>query len=175
MRLSLTYIAVIMMFSYSLQAQKNESLFLSAAITKLRHAKEYTLKVAELMPEKQYEFKPVKEEMGFGEQLLHLSANMGWLCSSYLSNSQDPVTQADLKDQKKKEIISVLNKTYDYAINVLQHFQAAHLADTVVFFAGSMNKLQIINLLNDHQTHHRAQMLVYLRLNGIKPPDYIGW
>jgi uncharacterized damage-inducible protein DinB len=38
-----------------------------------------------------------------------------------------------------------------------------------------MNKLQILNLLNDHQTHHRAQLIVYLRINGIKPPDYVGW
>jgi len=30
-------------------------------------------------------------------------------------------------------------------------------------------------LLNDHQTHHRGQLVVYLRLNGIKPPAYIGW
>ncbi len=68
-----------------------------------------------------------------------------------------------------------LSKTYDFALDVLQHFDLARLSDTVSFFAGPMNKLQIINLLNDHQTHHRAQMLVYLRLNGIKPPDYIGW
>jgi uncharacterized damage-inducible protein DinB len=38
-----------------------------------------------------------------------------------------------------------------------------------------MNKLQIINLINDHQTHHRAQLLVYLRLKGVKPPEYVGW
>ncbi len=38
-----------------------------------------------------------------------------------------------------------------------------------------MNKLQINNPMQDHQTHHRAQLLNYLRLNGIKPPAYIGW
>ncbi len=127
------------------------------------------------MPEEKYGFKPVPDEMSFGEQLLHLSSNLGWLCLSYLDGSENPVTKTDTKVQKKKEIISVLNKTYDYAINLLRRFEPAHLADTVSFFAGSMNKLQIINLLNDHQTHHRAQMLVYLRLNGIKPPDYVGW
>lgn len=41
--------------------------------------------------------------------------------------------------------------------------------------AGRMSKLQFINLLNDHQTHHRGQMMVYLRLNGIQPPEYMGW
>jgi hypothetical protein len=26
-----------------------------------------------------------------------------------------------------------------------------------------------------HQTHHRGQLVVYLRLKGIKPPQYRGW
>ena len=133
------------------------------------------MKVADLMPETNYAFKPAPTEMSFGEQLIHLCSNMRWLCSSYLSNSENPITKSDLKLVKKEEIMHTLSKTYDFALDVLQHFDLARLSDTVSFFAGPMNKLQIINLLNDHQTHHRAQMLVYLRLNGIKPPDYIGW
>lgn len=156
-------------------AQRIDSLFVSAAISKLKHSKEYTMKVAELMPEANYAFKPAPTEMSFGEQLIHLCSNMGWLCSSYLSKSADPVTESDLKLVKKQEILHTVSKTYDFALNVLQHFDLMKLADTVSFFAGPMSKLQIVNLLNDHQTHHRAQMLVYLRLNGIKPPDYVGW
>ncbi len=38
-----------------------------------------------------------------------------------------------------------------------------------------LNKIQFLNLIEDHQTHHRAELLVYLRLNNIKPPEYIGW
>jgi uncharacterized damage-inducible protein DinB len=165
-----------MMFSSPLlKAQTCDSLFLTAAITKLQHAREYTLKVANLMPAEKYAYKPIPEEMSFGEQLLHLSENMAWLCSSYLGNAKNPFTKSDRALQKKEEILLVLKNTYDFALDVLRPFNAGHLSDTVTFFAGPMNKLQIINLLNDHQTHHRAQMLVYLRLNGIKPPDYAGW
>jgi uncharacterized damage-inducible protein DinB len=156
-------------------AQKIDSLFLDAAITKLQNSKEYTLKVANLMPEEKYGFKPVPDEMSFGEQLLHISANLGWLTSSYITNSKSPVTKIATQVQKKEEIIQVLNKTYEYAIGALKSFKASHLADTVSFFAGPKTKLQIINLISDHQTHHRAQMIVYLRLNGIKPPEYVGW
>lgn len=167
---------LILSFSLSLRAQRIDSLFLETSITKLQNSKEYTMKVANLMPEVKYLFMPTAGEMSFGEQLLHLSSNMGWLCSAYLNGgSSNPVTKADLEFQKKEEILTVLNKSYDYAINILQRFKPINLADTVSFFAGPLNKLQIINLLNDHQTHHRAQMIVYLRLNGIKPPDYVGW
>ena len=46
-------------------AQKIDSLFLDAAITKLQNSKEYTLKVAKVMPEEKYSFKPVPDEMSF--------------------------------------------------------------------------------------------------------------
>lgn len=156
-------------------AQKNDLLFIDAAITKLQNSKEYTLKVANLMPEEKYGFKPVPDEMSFGEQLLHIASNLNWLTSSYITNIKSPITKAATQVQKKEEIIQVVNNTYEYAISALKSFEAAHLADTVSFFAGPKTKLQIINLISDHQTHHRAQIIVYLRLNGIKPPDYIGW
>jgi len=175
MKRLLQIILTISVLNISAQAQRIDSLFLSASMIKLQHAKEYTLKVANLMPDSKYGFKPSKEEMSFGEQLLHLAANMGWLSSTYLSNSVNPVTDKDMKREKKEEILAALNRSYDFALNILKQFPSAQLADTVSFFVGPLNKLQIINLLNDHQTHHRAQMLVYLRLNGIKPPDYVGW
>ncbi len=161
--------------TYAATAQKIDFLFLDAAITKLQNSKEYTLKVANLMPEEKYGFKPVPDEMSFGEQLLHISANLGWLTSSYITNRKSPVIKVATQVQKKEEIIQVLDKTYDFAIGALKSFEASHLADTVSFFAGPKTKLQIINLISDHQTHHRAQMIVYLRLNGIKPPEYVGW
>ncbi|MEP6725913.1 MAG: DinB family protein [Bacteroidota bacterium] len=171
----ITYLLLSLLFTTIVTAQKIDSIFLDAAITKLQNSKEYTLKVASLMPEEKYGFKPVQDEMSFGEQLLHISANLGWLTSSYITNSKSTVTKPATQVQKKEEIIQVLNKTYDFSITALKSFDASHLADTVSFFAGPKTKLQIINLISDHQTHHRAQMIVYLRLNGIKPPEYIGW
>lgn len=175
MRSLFKFLVVTMLCSVSARAQNTDSLFLDAAITKLHHAKDYTLQVASLMPEEKYAYKPTAGEMSFGEQLLHMATNMGWLCSSYLSSSENPVTKENKQLRKKEEIIAVLNKTYDHAIKICMQFDVRHLHDAVSFFAGPMNKLQIINLLNDHQTHHRAQLIVYLRLNGIKPPDYKGW
>lgn len=175
MKPTLSCLLVVLFLTMFAQAQSADSIFLDAAIAKLKHAKEYTLKVANLMPATKYAYKPTSDEMSFGEQLLHLCSNMGWLCSSYLNGLENPVSKTDQQTQKKTAIIALLNKTYDYAINVLQQFDVRDLKDTVSFFAGPMNKLQIINLFDDHQTHHRGQLLVYLRLNGIKPPDYVGW
>lgn len=158
-----------------LMGQSNEDLFLQAARKRLKSSKEYTLKVAALMPEGNYSFKPTDGEMSFGQQLLHLAQNLGWLSSSYLVEENNPVNKTDMKLQQKDSIVAVVTKSYDYAIRAMDQLDADRLKDTVPFFAGPMNKLQIINLINDHQTHHRGQILVYLRLKDISPPDYVGW
>ena len=169
-------------FSFGLFAQPEPvgKLYLDAAVTKLQHAKAYTLAMAELMPESKYGFKPVPEEMSFAEQLLHLGDNLDWLTSQYLyreSRESNPFKRPPAP-YKKEEVIAAVTQAYDYAIDKFKHFDVSHLTDSVYFEymgAGRMSKLQFMNLVNDHQTHHRGQMIVYLRLNGITPPEYMGW
>ena len=166
---------LLMLLSQYANSQETDSLFISSALLKLKNAKEYTLKVADLMPSKNYNYRPTEDEMNFGEQLLHIAGNLAWLSTSYLNSGTNANSKIDNKLKDKDSIRKVLVRTYDNAINVLMHFRPENLSDTVNFFAGPMNKMQVINLINDHQTHHRGQLLVYLRLSGITPPKYIGW
>ncbi len=153
---------------------QTDSLYMDAAILKLKHAKEYTIKVAQAMPAGKYNYRPSPEEMSFDQQLLHIAQPMQYLCKTYLNGAANTIQVPD-SNLDKDATIKVLNTVYDYAIATLENFKYAQLSDTVSFFIRPMNKLQILNLLNDHQTHHRAQLIVYLRINGIKPPDYVGW
>lgn len=75
----------------------------------------------------------------------------------------------------KKELIETLSKAFDYAEETVAQMTTQTLAEEIDYWGGHSAKRKIVLLLNDHQTHHRAQMIVYLRLNGIKPPDNIGW
>ena len=161
--------------SPTVKGQTIDSLVVTSAIKKLENSKDYLLQVADLMPADQYGFRPTESEMSFGEQLLHVATNIGWLSSSYLSKGTNPVSESDKKLTNKDSIRAVVVRTYDYALGVLKQFPPKSLGDKVSFFAGPLTKLQIINLLSDHQTHHRGQMLVYLRLSGVTPPRYVGW
>ena len=154
-------------------AQTNDSLLNQLAV-KWKNAKNYTLKIAELMPEEKYDFKPVPEEMSFGEQLVHIAKNMNWLSSAYLFGTKlnDTSNAAHLT---KQQIIKILSISYDSALVVHYRLSSKQLDEKVSFFAGAMSRRQILLLMHDHQTHHVGQLIVYLRLNGIKPPDYIGW
>jgi uncharacterized damage-inducible protein DinB len=148
---------------------------LDATIEKLINARTYTLQVAELMPAEDYSFKPTEEMMSFSEQLIHLSRNLGWLSTSYLGSGANPITKEDMAITDKDLVMAKVETAYDLAIETLREFNMTGISDTVQFFAGPKTKVQIINLLHDHQTHHRGQVLVYLRLKGIKPPRYVGW
>lgn len=155
-------------------AQHTGSLFISAAHEKLQHAKAYTLEVADLMPAEDYIYQPTIEQMSFAEQLIHLSSNLKRL-SYKVSNLPQPPPTLNPYLTDKDSIRAVVEDAYEYAISVMEGYDTAQLADTVDFFAGPKTKLQIINLINDHQTHHRGQMMIYLRLKGVEPPRYVGW
>ena len=160
--------------SYS-HAQSNP--FLTEMQTRLENSKKYTLAVATAMPESTYGYKPAADEMTFGGQLLHMAQNITWLTSTHLTTNPNPLTEADLKNStaSKAAVEEIVAKAFDYAIAAVHDFDPANLDESVKFFSGPLSKRQIMLLINDHQTHHRGQLVVYLRLNSIKPPDYVGW
>ncbi len=160
-------------FSINGKAQTNDSL-LNQLSAKWKNAKTYALKVAELMPEEQYNFKPVPDEMTFGEQLLHIAQNMNWLSSAYLLVSKQN-SKSDAKVLSKQSIINTISTAYDSALAVHYRLTPKQLDEVVPFFAGPKSRRQILILMHDHQTHHIGQLIVYLRLKGIKPPEYVGW
>jgi uncharacterized damage-inducible protein DinB len=173
-----TFFFLLMSLGFSIRgkAQTNDSL-LNQLSAKWKNAKTYALKVAELMPEEQYNFKPVPDEMTFGEQLLHIAQNMSWLSSAYLSiNKQNSSnSKIEAKSLTKRSVINILSAAYDSALAVHYSLTSTQLDKKLPFFAGPMSRTQILILMHDHQTHHIGQLIVYLRLKGIKPPDYVGW
>jgi len=148
--------------------------------SKWTNAQKYSTETANLMPEASFSFKPTSEEMSFGEQLVHTASNMVWLSSTYLTSEKPPVLLSDFKKLEaskmtKAQILDVLTQSFEYAGKALQNTDPTKLGEEVKFFAGLMARRKILLLLHDHVTHHRGQMIVYLRLNNIKPSRYVGW
>jgi uncharacterized damage-inducible protein DinB len=154
-----------------------DSILIQSHVIKLTNAKAYTLEVAKLMPESSYGFKPVKDEMSFKEQLLHIGKNIYWLSSTYLAETEDPVKKMNLNTESmsKEQVMKFLGEAYDHAIGSFRELDTKTLAKEFSWQRGKMNKIQFMNLVQDHQTHHRGQLMVYLRLNNIQPPRYTGW
>jgi hypothetical protein len=98
--------------------QGHDSLFIASAITKLKNSKEYTLKVADKMPEHLYGFRPTVEEMYFGEQLLHICSNLNWLNTAFLAPNTNVVLMENNSKSTKDSIRSVIVSTYDHGISL---------------------------------------------------------
>lgn len=151
-----------------------QSGYLAEFQQKWQNAANYTIEVAEAMPEDRFGFEPTEAEMTFAEQLMHIMSNMTWLSRDYLGGGG---FDHDLKrkDWTKTEAIALLRQAFDHAGKAAAALSPEQLEEKVEFFAGPMTKRQILTLMNDHLTHHRGQLVVYLRLSGVKPPDYRGW
>ncbi|MDI6048297.1 DinB family protein [Flavobacterium sp. XS2P24] len=146
----------------------------STFIEKWDNSKDYLVAVAEAMPEDKYDYKPAEREMSFREQLFHIQDNMNWLGTTHFSGEKY-VKKKAVKGLSKAQMIQEIKASFDKAKAFVQKTNDAELSQKVDFFAGPKSKLQILNLMQDHVTHHRAQILVYLNLNGIQPPKYVGW
>lgn len=121
------------------------------------NSRHYTISVAESMPETAYDFKPVDEVWSFGEQLNHIAYGIHWWTDTYIRKVETEWAPPKPKTGRKT-IIAAIEKAYD------------ELKKT---YEESTGKESGFNATMDHITHHRGQLIVYLRLNGMQPPEYV--
>lgn len=160
-----------------LAISQTNQLLITSHIKKLENAKKHTLDIASKLPEDQYEFRPVKSEMSFKEQLVHIGENIFWLSSIYIAETTNPLmtNKPNVNEMNKQKILTFINDAYSYAISAISELDTNTLDKEFKWSGGKLNKIQFLNLIQDHQTHHAGQLIVYLRLNNIEPPKYIGW
>ena len=158
-----------------LLAQQNN--FIEDYLERLGNSKKYLILVAEMMPEEKYNYQATPESMTFAENLLHIGYAIDWHSQSLLGGreSRDWKTDTVFKvaNKSKAEMLATIDKTFNETINLIKQFDMTHLNDELDYFGLNRTKRQIFSLLADHITHHRGQMLVYLRLNGLVPPRYV--
>lgn len=159
----------------SLFAQQNE--FIADYLERLEQSRKYLLVVAETMPEEQYGFRVTPESLSFAENFLHIGYALDWHSQSLLGGRESRDWKTDLiykvGEKSKAEMIAVVDETFDAAIALIQKFDPVKLGDRLDYFGLDRSKRQIFLLLADHITHHRGQMLVSMRLNGLIPPRYV--
>lgn len=140
-------------------------------------SKQFTMDVANAMPAELYTFKPNPEEMSFGEQINHIA-----LANAFRFNQITGVKTPfplDLKNPPspdKATALKTLEQSFDYVLAVLPNITNEQLKRTwhIPSWKARQDpdgRAMIMNMFV-HTAHHRAQCEVYLRVKGIKPPDY---
>jgi uncharacterized damage-inducible protein DinB len=169
--------SLLIIFSYVPPLLAQEEIFIEQYLERLENSREYLLLVAETMPEDKYGFKATPESMTFAENLMHIGWAMDWHSESLMGgrDARDWNTDTELKvdNKSKTEMIATIDRTFDKTVEFISKFDTSQLDDELDYFGLKRTKRQVLLLLADHITHHRGQMLVYMRLNGLKPPRYV--
>ncbi|HEX3386092.1 MAG TPA: DinB family protein [Mucilaginibacter sp.] len=146
----------------------------SQMIAEWRRAKAYTKEYLDAMPDSDYEFKPTPEIRSYSEQMLHL-AWTNYFFAAVASNKQDPYEKTDagnIAPHTKEATTKAVMDSYDFVISALQSMTQNEMN------AMAKKKIDGLQLSNanlygkafEHQTHHRGQTTIYLRLKGVTPP-----
>jgi len=151
--------------------------FIKDYLERLENSRTYLILVAETVPADKFNFKASPESLTFAENLMHIGFAIDWHSQSLLGGraSRDWNTDTIFKvaNRSKEEMIATIDKTFEEAIQLIKQFDPTQLDEELDYFGLTRTKRQIFFLLADHITHHRGQMLVYMRLNGLVPPRYV--
>jgi len=145
----------------------------SQMISEWQRAKTYTKEYLDAMPEEGYGFKPTPEVRTFAEQMLHL-ASTNYYFAAKASGKANPVPQESAEkpaSPAKAATTKAVMDSYDFVITSLQGMTPDQMNEMVKRSNGTeISKANLYGKAFEHQTHHRGQMTIYLRLKGITPP-----
>ena len=143
---------------------------LKAIVVKhLTTSRDFTLKVAEQMPDADYGFKLTPPQMSFGEQMAHLASDQANLLAPFTTGRPAASKPASMS---KKDVIAFVRQSYDRSIALVSKLTPAQIERSYSGFGPPMTGLEILMFVLDHSTHHRASAEMYLRAKGITPAEY---
>ena len=141
----------------------------AVVVKHLKTSRDFTLKVAEQMPEADYGFKLTPPQMSFAEQIVHLSQEQAGLLAPFSDGKANPGKPASMN---KKDVLAYVRQSFDKSIDTVSKLTPAQISKTYSGGEGTMTGLEMLMFLMDHTTHHRASAEMYLRAKGITPAEY---
>ncbi len=158
--------ALIGAFGFSAYAQVDVK---AMVVKHLKISRDFTLKVAEQMPDADYGFKLTPAQMSFGEQMVHLASSGEYFLSPVLGTKPQELKPASMK---KADVIAFVKTSFDATIDKVSKITPEQLSKTYEGEGGKETGFELLMGLLDHTTHHRASAEMYLRAKGITPAEY---
>jgi len=144
-------------------------------VSEWERAKSYTVDYLNTMPADKYSFKAVDSIRSFAQQMLHLSQGNLFLMSKASGKTPPAFTEADLEHsagaQKKDSVMFYVTSSYDFCIDAVKNSDVNKWGEKVEFFGMQPTRFALLIKTFEHQTHHRGQTTIYIRLQGIRPPE----
>ena len=148
-----------------------------------RTVRENTIKIAEEIPESQYDFSPAPGTRTVRQQLTHIA-----LSDSFSSIHKEKRTSfegvnfpefvatmqaEEAKTRSKAELVALLKQRGDETANWIASLSDSFLAEPFTQPAGTApatkSRFEMIMSMKEHEMHHRAQLMLVERMIGIVP------
>lgn len=139
-----------------------------------QEAAEHCLEVARAMPEELYDFKPTDISKTFGEQMVHIAYTAELLTKRYVQGMEVVPDPPDASGMTKDQILALLHGGFEYVSEVIRTIEQEQLDQTCVMYhsGNTVSRAFALFYVQDHMTNHRAKANLYIRMNGIDPPEY---
>ncbi|MEM7375597.1 MAG: DinB family protein [Bacteroidota bacterium] len=138
----------------------------------------YSLSMLEAMPEEDMMFQPIPEQKAFGLHFTHV----GYWNAYYAGSISGTPPPEEPKDPDKAAIKEYVTQTSMIVTNLIRSIEGSDLhskdhkgKELWGKHAAYWKEHTVADFLLRaymHTTHHRGQIIVYLRLKGIKPPSF---
>lgn len=170
----LSIIVSILLFTISAKSQLADSVK-AQLVRDWQRAREYTKDYLETMPADKYGFKAQDSIRSFAQQMLHLAQGNVGLIANGSGADRLAWGMRNLEKspgaQQPDSVSYFVMASYDYAIASIQKMDASKFLERVKRGNFDFDRLTWLLKAFEHQTHHRGQTTVYIRLLGIKPPN----
>lgn len=141
-----------------------------------QRAKAYTLEYLDAMPADKYSFKAMDSTRTFAQQMLHLAQGTVYLIMNGTGQKPIILDRGPLEHiasaQSKDSVVYFVTASYDFAIDGIKNLDGNKLGEKIHRAAGNRDESRFswIEKAYEHQTHHRGQTCIYIRLAGLRPP-----
>jgi uncharacterized damage-inducible protein DinB len=141
-----------------------------------QRAKAYTKEYLDAMPKDKYNFRAQDSVRTFAQQLLHMAqGTIGLMSAGTGKKVPDVVNRRNLEQTasawSSDSVAYFVNLSYEFAIEAITEFDINKFSERVKRGNFDESRLAWMMKAFEHQTHHRGQATIYIRLSGIKPPN----
>ncbi len=147
----------------------------------LEHESATTRKMFERIPEDKFDWRPHPKSMSIKQLAAHIAELPGWIAMTFTRDGLD-FAKGEYKPkvvESKQELMTFTNDMIELAQSHLRPESEDRLTEEWILRSGDVilqkyNRAEVIRMVLNQVTHHRAQLGVYLRILDVPIPGSYG-
>ena len=145
-----------------------------AQIAVVDNHKGAVLRYIDAAPGSMLGFRPTKGARTFAEQIEHAAGSDAYIAHLAITGSENVPSMGDsaVYLHNKAALKKYAAAAMDHTIQMLRSVTDASMAENIVQFGNKVTRGRALMELLDHFPWTLGQVVPYLRLNGVTPPEY---